>query len=255
MIVLPLVALDVGSWSRARFGAWEIVLALSCAAACLGFAYGLNAIAERRTDVCPRKNPLVGRPGDVPSAILRVGAASGLALLLAALLSSTALVAAGTSLVAGTLYSIGARAKAKPLVGLLFNGLIFVPLCFVLYDGAHVPQTFGCEVAIFVALLTQNQLLHELADRHEDHRAQATTTAQLLGETGTRWVAASFGVVVFGAAWLLQAPRLGLITAALLGAATVLLCSRRDLAPSTARVLHRRLAVLGGAVLYFIGHT
>lgn len=255
LIVLPLVGLDLETWVRAQIGAWEVFAALLCAGACLGFAYGLNGIAERRTDACPAKNPLVGHPRAVPIAIARVVLAALVGLALASSISTVSVVAVSVSLVAGALYSVGARAKAKPIVGLLFNAFIFVPLCFLLYDSARVPETFACELAIFVALLTQNQLLHELADLDEDRRAGAQTTAQLLGEGFTRRVSACLGLVLLGVPWLFDAPIFAFVIAAVLGGSTATICLSSGTSPGHARILHRRIALLGGAALFLTGHA
>src|SRR5262245_45550703 len=69
-VVLPLAGGIHGltlTLALARF-----VLALSVAALLLGYAYGLNAISDRATDVDARKNPLVGFEICPPLALVTV---------------------------------------------------------------------------------------------------------------------------------------------------------------------------------------
>jgi len=103
-----------------------------------------------------------------------------------------------------------------------------------------------------VALLLQNQLLHERADAEEDARSGARTTGRALGEAG-----AHASVALLGAGGLWVATRLAYSTATLAAAAAVVglptigaLIGRGD-APIR-RVRHRKLALAGGAFLFLV---
>lgn len=75
--------------------------AIACG--CLGFGYGVNALAERTTDLSALKNPFLGMPSLPVQALVAVGGCAVVALGLAVLLGPIALGAALTSLVAGAL--------------------------------------------------------------------------------------------------------------------------------------------------------
>ncbi len=219
------------------------------AAGCLGCAYGINAVAERHTDLCAGKNPLVTAPEGATLATACALLASLLALLLALFLGPWALLACGTSLGCGLAYSVGG--KRVPVLGLLLNTGIFAPLMAVLLVPGATPPSWAHELAVFTLLLLQNQLIHELADEAEDRAAGARTTAQLLRRRGTVRVAILAGLAIPPAS-LALAPNLAhaLLGSALAAVATVIVCDGRD--PARARVAHRVAACVGGALLWLL---
>src|SRR5262249_15234378 len=152
---------------------------LAIAALLLSYAYGLNAISDRATDLDERKNPLL-HVTDCRAALTVVLAAGGAALLLSLLFPPIVRAAAAISLASATVYSTGPRAKRVPVVGTLLNLGIFAPL---LWLGRERP--LWIEVVAFAVLLLQNQLLHERADAAEDAAAGVHSTASALGERGT----------------------------------------------------------------------
>jgi 4-hydroxybenzoate polyprenyltransferase len=236
---LSLKALRTGQWwyfvpvvaasarTPAGFGRGAL-----CAAACLAFAYGLNAWTDRHADASANKNPLVG--ANVPRALM------ALLMLCAAAAVALGGVAAAASIAAGFLYSAGPRLKAMPLVCTAANAAIFVPLLFVGRE-AEPPVAL---LAAFLALLTQNQLVHELADLSEDARAGVRTTAGLLGARASLVLAAAVGAL--GAAALVATPAAAAVVG-VGGAAAALLGAK---SPRLARVGHRFYALAGGALLY-----
>lgn len=218
---------------------------LAAAAFGLAHAYGLNAYVERGSDRPGPKNPLVGaRPGPLAAAPALL--CGGLCLL--AGWRSGGLPAAALCVGAGLLYSAGPRLKRRPWLGTLTNAALFAPL-LALVGGPAPPDLPGLQL-LFVALLLQNQLLHERADLDEDRRAGARTTAALLGPGGTRRALAALALLGGALAWprcsaaAWTAGALGLV----LGAA---LAGHPD--PARARRLHRALALLAGAAAWALG--
>jgi 4-hydroxybenzoate polyprenyltransferase len=247
--VLPLAA--VGSDDLFSLSTWpRMVVGCLVAAGCLGFAYGINAVAERHSDRSTIKNPLVEAPelGSLATACaLMVGL---FALGLASVLGPWALLACGISLVCGGSYSFGITAKQVPLLGLLFNAGIFAPLTVLLLRPDAIPPSWAHELAVFTVLLIQNQLVHELADYEEDRAAGARTTAHLLRRRGTIRAAVLVGFAV-PLASIGLAPTAGqaLLSSAIAAVATVIAFeSRRD--PGQARRVHRAVAFAGGALLW-----
>jgi 4-hydroxybenzoate polyprenyltransferase len=251
--VLPLAGLG-GEGTYALFAdPAELSRALAgavIAAGCLGCAYGINAVAERRSDRSARKNPLVAAPGLAAPATACAIVAGALALGLALIVGPWALLACGLSLLCGVAYSVGLAAKQVPVLGLLLNTGIFAPLLAVLLRPGAVPPSWSHELAIFTLLLIQNQLIHELADRDEDRAAGARTTAQLLGPRGAVRVATLAGLAIPPVALgLAPTPGQWLLGSALAAVATVITADAgRD--PARARVVHRRTACAGGALLW-----
>lgn len=240
--LLPLVGIE-----RSRPVAWgALLLAWAAASGCLGYAYGLNAVVERGSDRSSAKNPLVARPSEAKAALVAAMLSAGGALLLGAGLGGWGLVCVAASLLSGTLYSVGLRAKRLPVAGLVFNAGIFVPLTLVLLSEPG-GGPWVLEVALFCGLLTQNQLVHELADEEEDRAAGAFTTAQLLGRSAWR-----VAVVLVGCAGLwfvdVKAPlraSLALATCAICAAVAIVIEPA-----ALARRTHRFAALLGGAALH-----
>jgi 4-hydroxybenzoate polyprenyltransferase len=234
---------DSAQWARALAGA-------AIAAGCLGCAYAINAVAERGSDRSARKNPLVAAPELAALATTWALVASGLALGLASILGPWALLACGSSLLCGVAYSVGPAGKRTPVVGLLLNTGIFAPLSAVLLLPGEVPASWPHELAIFSALLIQNQLLHELADHDEDLAAGARTTAQLLGHRGAVQVAALAGLMI-PVLSLGLAPTAGqCLLGSALGVITTVIAATAGRDPARARTRHRRSACAGGALLW-----
>ena len=230
---------------------WPRVLA-GCviAGGCLGCAYGINAVAERRTDLCAGKNPLVVAPELAALATACALLASLLALALAVILGPWALLACGVSLGCGVAYS--GAGKRVPVLGLLLNTGIFAPLMAVLLVPGATPPSWAHELALFTLLLTQNQLIHELADAAEDRAAGARTTARLLGVRGTVRAAIVAGLVIPLASLALAPTRPQALLGSALAAVTtaIVYAARGD--PARARVAHRATACLGGALLWLL---
>ena len=100
----------------------------------------------------------------------------------------------------------------------------------------------------FAVLLTQNQLVHELADQGEDILAGDKTTGQWLGKTSTLLFCSLAGMGGAGAALFLPSP-MNIVGCLGLVAATVVIvaCSQ---APPRARRIHRWVSVVSGAAYY-----
>ncbi len=240
--LLPLVGVE-----RVRPIAWgPLLIAWAAASSSLAYAYGLNAIVERGSDRSSVKNPLVARPSEARSVLTATALCAGSGLVVSFALGVWAALCVLVSIASGTLYSTLLRAKRLPVAGLVFNAGIFVPLTLVLL-GEPNDGPWVLEVALFVGLLTQNQLAHELADEEEDRAAGAFTTAQFLGR---RWTRVAMMVAGFGGLWLVngQGPlRVGIAILTCSACALVVLMVQ---APTLARRVHRYVALLGGAALH-----
>jgi 4-hydroxybenzoate polyprenyltransferase len=235
-----LFADPVSAISRAARGALVAALALA-------YAYGLNAITDRATDRDREKNPLAGT--DCPPSVIALVLSTGVtALALAALGGRIALAATALSLVAATLYSVGPHLKAIPVVGTSVNGAIFAPL-LVVAPSATVPAGLPLLCATFLALLFQNQLLHERADLDEDRAAGVVTTGRLLGEKRIPLAMLALAITGALAALLLATSHLALaIALAAIAAATGISFIKKS--PQLVRLAHRRVALAGGAALF-----
>lgn len=248
-IVLPAAAFDPAKLSSSGPLLARAVVAASASAGCLAFAYTLNGVTERLTDVSRRKNPLAGMVA-VPNPVWSVAALSAVvALALAASLGAESLVACGLSLTSGTLYSSGPHLKRVPVLGLLLNAGIFMPL-LVLGAPLHTEAPVTLLAAVFGVLLCQNQLLHERADLAEDLAAGAFTTGWMLGRRGTQVGVAGLALVGLWACAALG-PTFG--TRAI-GALAILLATASATWPGRSdaekRRLHRVVCFIGGAALY-----
>ncbi len=244
---LPLGALAfaVPTWG-------DVFLGVCCASACLAAAFGLNAITDRAGDRCAWKNPLVGR-GEGAGRVLGLTAGCGaVALLTASWVGPTALLAAGLSVLAGLVYSVGPRWKARPGIGTLCNGVIFTPLLFV---GTSAVVDTEVALALTIALMTlvtQNQLLHEAADMDEDHRSGTRTTVVVIGAGHVKRVGLALGAV--GAATTLGFAGLSPLT---FTASIGMMCGGilpfivQSTEWSRLRRQHRWLAAAGGGTMFF----
>jgi len=247
-LLLPLTAFRVGNvTSRA------LALGLVGAFTSLAYAYGINAIADRHSDLRVEKNPLCGQR-EIPRLVRwTVGAMATLALLIASVASPIAGIALIVSLIASTLYSVGPRAKSVPFFGALANALIFVPLLYVGVGPTPLGETLQSTLLIaivFTIMLLQNQLVHELADAREDALARDRTTAMVLGDGRARSGCVLLGVA--GSAAVLAVN--GVSFDSVIAAAAMLLCgglAKLSLPPSLLRVAHRLVSMALGAVLFF----
>jgi 4-hydroxybenzoate polyprenyltransferase len=250
-LALPLAAFDQGSRSSAAIA--SVVRGVVLAALALSYAYGLNAISDRRSDLDAAKNPLRGMEV-VPQRVVLVVAGTGMAALLLALLAGRpVLYAVSASLAASTVYSVGPRLKVLPGIGTLLNVAIFAPiLLFGVQPSRPAPAGLGLLLVTFAVLVLENQLLHERADAAEDAGASVRTTARALGEQATVRLVLGLGVLGASSVALFegsQAERLCAALVCLLGCAPAWLRApwvRR-------RRVHRWLALGGGAVLFAMG--
>ncbi len=218
-------------------------------AGCLAWAYGLNAITDRHQDRSPRKNPLVAAESGGELATL-------LALCLAATVAGAAHVGGWTlsatlvSITAGTLYSAGPRLKAIPGLGTLINALIFAPLPLMGAPWAAWSWApLAAIVAVFIALLCHNQLLHELADAGEDEPASVHTTAARLGAPNTARLGAALSLIAALIACQGQSLAVAIVAAMGLLASSAWLFRAPKGDPSRLRRTHRLLSACCGAAL------
>ncbi len=238
--LLPLAGLGIADPSASPL---QPLLGVLSASACLGFAYGLNAITDAALDRSLEKNPFAGGAEPPRRARLLVAACAGLALVVAVLRpGSPALPATLASLVIAFAYSAPPRLKAVPFVGTVLNAGIFAPLFWL---GGPLEPEVHATIALFTGLLIQNQLLHELEDREEDLAAGVVTTAAILGP---RWTRAA--VVAVGAITVLALHAIGsraMLAALCLGLATAVGLTERH-----ARRRHRHAAALVGGAFHVI---
>jgi len=246
--LLPL-AVTVAPTGR-RVDAPTLGLATLAAAGCLAYAYGLNAWADRLTDRCVVKNPLVGaRPSRLVTVVIAGSAL--LALSLGVLLGWTSLAAATTSLAFATVYSVGPRLKAMPVLGTLANGALFVPLLVLGSPAGEPLRVHPTLVFSFLVLLTQNQLAHEVADLAEDAAAAVTTTARWLGPTAAR--RCGFALGALGAcALLVGGGPLATVAAVVVLVGGLFILNRRTADPAAVRRWHRWYALASGAGLFLM---
>lgn len=244
---LPLATLERGH--LAAESVWRVPAAVGVAGCCLAVAYAINAVCERFTDRCPGKNPLVVRPELAAAVGRRVVGVAAVGLGLAGWLGAWALAGAAASMFAGLLYSASAWGKRVPVVGLVGNTLIFAPLMVLMHAGGALPRAVVVELGLFVVLLAQNQLLHELADVEEDAAAGAWTTGRWLGARGTMRVVVGLGVL-----GVLGAGLAGTAAAQVVGVMCVVAatCVGWAMRPVIGRRWHRWCAVIGGGAVFVL---
>jgi 4-hydroxybenzoate polyprenyltransferase len=248
--VLPLVSL-VGDPRGEADVVLRLLGGILVAALCLAYSYGFNGITDRAMDRDAAKNALAGLAAVPREAALLVAACALAAVGIAATLTPVALLGAGMSLVAATLYSAQPRLKRLPLVGTLVNVLIFAPLPLLAAVGPPSPGMLFLTYCFYV-LLTQNQILHELADSDEDVTAGVRTTGVVVGATGVRAIAVVLGPLAALLLWRMQATgSVALLTAALglCGGATMVALADVRRARQL-RVAHRWYSLVVGGVLF-----
>lgn len=219
----------------------------------LGYGYLLNAISDRGLDLDRRKNPLAGQEaiGAAPLALVAILAA--LALGLGATSSKLVIVATSVALVSGALYSVGPRLKARPVICTLMNASCFAPLLLVGAPGASVGPDRWLLVAIFIAMLLQNQLLHEAADAPEDRGGGLVTTFVAFGPVPTAWLALVAGAAALGlVAWLVPTLFLAVVALPFASYFPWRLAKDGAVPARMARVrrLHRLASAITGALLF-----
>lgn len=250
-VVLPAACFSVGPPVLVT----QIIACAIAAAGCLAWAYGVNAIAEQGSDHSPRKNPLVASPQSTRAAWQWSLGAALVAVLAALRLGPIASTCVAVSLACGALYSLGPRLKARPGAGLLANLGIFFPLLAIGLDGVRVgpSRAFGALAITFVALLSQNQLVHELADADEDAASGAVTTARWLGASRVR--VATVACALFGGVGVVViAAPLRLSIAALLTLVIGTVVSAMPAHDFAARrKIHRFASLACGAALFALG--
>lgn len=191
---LHFLALPAASWSMAP-ARWEMGLSVArgvATAFCvLSFGYLVNAFADRHMDD-PAKR--VAHDADDPRPVLTLLAIAALGL--SSMGPPAALCATAICLLSGWVYSVGPRLKAYPVVGTLLNATNFAPLLLVGLSRADFPRHLTPLTISFVALLLQNQLLHEAADAAEDARGEVVTTARAVGPRATALFAAAVGAAL-----------------------------------------------------------
>ncbi len=248
LVFLPLAS--VAPASLRGEGLWRGAAGCTVAACALGYAYGINAISDRATDLDRRKNPLSGLRECPRSALGAVSACFASALALAFALGTLCCLATTVSLFASTVYSVGPRLKALPGVGTLLNACIFAPL-LALGTSAALPSGFLLLASCFVSLLLQNQLLHERADADEDAGAGTLTTARAFGHRIQSAIVVALGASGLVGASLWAPSRGSFVVACLvLGACSAWAMGIRDGQVIDRRRVHRWLSFVGGAALY-----
>jgi len=249
-LLLPLAALCVEP--RPMSVRWpDLALGIGAAVAVLGHAYGLNAVADRHSDVSRLKNPLIGQHTLTAGTRWSLAAMILLGLLCGALAAPTPRLATLVAFVAGTVYSVGPRTKSVFVLGTLTNVLIFAPLLLVGVGSASLEASLGAThrlLLMFVVVLLQNQLVHEIADAPEDRLAGDRTTALVLGDARARQTCVALGLG--GAALCLAVDHtLGSWWAAA-GMVAGGLVALRPVDAASLRVHHRFVALGMGAVLF-----
>lgn len=249
--LLPAAALFAGLEGSALEVTARLAASALVAAACLSVAYGVNSITDRRLDRDAAKNPLVAVetvPGAVGWSLL---AAALVGLGVAAVLGVTSFGAAAVSLAAGLAYSLGPRWKALPVVGTAVNAVIFAPLLLVGSRLARPEPAFFVLAVSFLALLTQNQLVHEVVDAEEDAGGGVRTTASLFSDGATFGLVLGIGAAAAAVLLLLPGARLaGLAGAGCLLAIDAALVRWRRVAPSRLRRAHRWMSVAAGLLIF-----
>lgn len=163
--------------------------------------YGLNDLYDRESDaINDRKDGIMGEPMDQESSELvkKWAPASGLFLLLAAILSGNLVTVVGAVflLLGALMYSVPPfRIKEKPPLDNLANGIFYVLVPFAMGFTFVKPLTsIPSEVfwlgVVFLGLHTAGALADYEADKRAGHR----TVAHLLGRKGS--MACSLGLIL-----------------------------------------------------------
>ncbi len=229
------------------------------AGAILAFGFLVNSIADRDVDRDPRKNPFIDAQMAAHRSVLV--ALPMLSLCLAWLSPWPAGLATVWCLALGCVYSTGPRLKRIPVLGTVLNAAGFTPILFLGMATPSVPERFAWVALAFAALLFQNQLLHEAADRDDDSASGIRTTWLTLGAGWSAALAAGAGLlaaasssaVVVASPWWGGA--VGLLVGAGFAVVVPLQVASAGLSQARAahlRVAHRWCCLATGAILFVI---
>jgi 4-hydroxybenzoate polyprenyltransferase len=152
----------------------------------LAFAYGWNTVkddfwGESLPDGSGRSSvsPFTTRVVSVALFLMAAATVVGSALTNVLVFGATVV-----AVISSALYSGGPRLKARPVIGTLLNGGIFVPLCFLGASDTAVASPHVLLAVLFGALLLQNQIIHEAAHHAQDAEDGVMTT---VARFGLRW--------------------------------------------------------------------
>lgn len=254
-LVLPLASAELSRPSAG--GALALARGVSIAFLVLSFGYLANAVGDREMDADPAKNPLAARPELDDQALWAPLTALALgALALAATGPWPVLAATAVCVASGWAYSLGPRLKTVPIVGTLLNATNFAPLLFLGLTEPTAPGRLPVLTAAFVALLLENQLLHEAADAADDRAGGVRTTFLVAGVAGTAALAALGGAVLLGVTlWAAHArgfsplASLHAVPHLLIFPVWLLVHGRSGERMRAARIAQRWFAALSGALL------
>lgn len=201
--ILPLPLATFDPTAPLSGGLFAAARGVASAFTILAFGFLLNSVADRRLDLDALKNPLI--LPDAREQKYSLAALLTVAIMLAALAPFPAQMATLSCLVLGYVYSLGPRLKAVPIAGSLANVAGFASLLFLGMRDSTLPSGFEHMVLAFAALLLQNQLIHEAADRIEDLAARVRTTWLTLGPRWTALIAMLSGLGAVAAAMCIPA--------------------------------------------------
>jgi len=248
-LVLPLASVDVGG----AHGVVGAARGTAIAFAVLAFGYLLNGVSDRAMDRSAAKNPLAGAPmvGHHVHGVLFVLAAIAVGLSVTAPLP--VVIATLTCLASGAVYSVGPRLKRFPVVCTFLNATNFAPLLWVGLVTDAAPVGLWALTLAFTALLLQNQLLHEAADREEDAQGRIVTTVRAFGSAAAAGTALLLGLAASVTAFAAGVSLLVVPFVAVFGVGFPLVLARRgddSLWMAAARRHHRLAAVVAGALFF-----
>lgn len=257
--ILPLPLATVDASVPVAIAVAAAVRGVLNAAAILAFGFLVNSIADRHVDRDLRKNPFVDPRTSTRRWVL--WALPSVSLVLAAMSPWPVGVATVFCLVLAGVYSVGPRLKAVPVLGSLLNAAGFTPIMFLGMATPELPAKFGALAAAFAALLLQNQLIHEAADRDDDRASGIRTTWLTIGARRTAVLAALAGVGSTAAAGYILPDHSEVVVVFMMliggffGVAVPGLLASRRLTPARAarlRIVHRWCCLVVGAGLFLV---
>lgn len=255
-LVLPLATFDPLQLSATA--ALALGRGVVNAFAILAFGYLLNSLSDRRMDLDSRKNSFISSGTGARGSLIALG---GLSIAMAVLSPWPAQLATATCLAFGCIYSVGPRLKSLPIIGSATNLANFGPLLFLGMQHDTLPPGFAYLAWVFAMLLLQNQLIHEAADRIEDHGGGLQTTWIALGPRRSAVLAAALGAGAAGAAACLGSPPIAAVLALVCAAVFALgfplrlaRCGSDARQASDLRLTHRWCALLIGVALFAAWH-
>jgi len=228
------------------------------AASCLGIAYYVNNQSDRIIDDNADKNALILTNNPSRRWVIACGLISVITTA-AAFLSHTVIGSAVMiSVLIGWIYSYIGRLKKYPFIGTLFNLFIFIPLLFFCYSGNYQPNRIYEIIAVFTAMMVQNQLIHEVMDQSEDRRGGIRTTYMVIGfpmtlalitTTGIVQLAVIVSIVQGYCQALIVIPFL-LLTLLVPVSMHIFYKTGKDI--KTIRMIQRILGFIGGSLIFFL---